>query len=223
MKFEAILFDLDGTLLDTLDDLTDAVNYALRQEGFPCRGRDEVRMFVGNGISRLLSLSVPAGTEESRTARALACFRTYYAGHAALKTHPYPGIPELLQTLTAQGMKIAVVSNKFDAAVKALSRQYFPCIPEELCIGEAMPMRRKKPAPDSLFDALALLGVPKENAVYVGDSEVDIETAKNAQIPCISCTWGFRGEAALLKAGAEIIISSPAELPAALDVLAKEI
>lgn len=222
MTRDTVLFDLDGTLLDTLADLADATNYALREMSFPERTLDEVRAFVGNGVYHQIGHAVPAGTSDEDIARTIDIYRPYYAAHASIKTALYDGIPALLDALSARGCPMAVISNKFDAAVKDLQGVYFSrWIPKDLCIGEMLPARRKKPAPDSVFDAMKLLGVQPERCVYVGDSEVDFETAKNAALPFIGCAWGFRGEALLRSLGAEYIIRTPAELPKVLTAISE--
>ena len=209
--YDTILFDLDGTLLDTLDDLTDATNYALREMGFPERSREEVCSFVGNGIYRQIGRAVPEGTDEDTLNRTIEIYRARYSEHNCEKTDLYPGIRELLSALSEKGCRMAVVSNKYDAAVKDMCKKYLsPWI--STALGENMPARRKKPAPDSLFDAMKELGAEKERCIYVGDSDVDLETAKNAGIPCIACAWGFRGREFLLSHGAEIVIDTPGEL-----------
>lgn len=210
--YDAVIFDLDGTLLDTLDDLMDAANYALTELGFSPRSRGEIQAFVGNGVAKLMERAVPPGTSPSLTARALDLFKPYYAQHSKDRTAPYPGISETLEALRAGGCRLAVVSNKFDAAVKALARDYFPDL-LDLAAGEneagGVP---KKPDPTMVLQALAALGVPPERAVYVGDSDVDLETAKNAGLPCISVTWGFRDREFLLAHGAGLFADAPEEL-----------
>lgn len=216
MRFDTAVFDLDGTVLDTLDDLADSVNHTLNAYGFPTRTRDEVRRFVGNGVPLLIERAVPAGTAPDIRARCLADFKAYYKENMYHKTGPYPGIPELLDALRARGVKIAVVSNKFDAAVKDLCRRFYgDLIP--VAIGER-PDVRKKPAPDSVFTALRELGSAPENALYIGDSDVDIQTAKNAGLTSVGVTWGFRDRALLEREGAQYIIDSPAQL---LDIIAE--
>ena len=210
MSYRAVLFDLDGTLLNTLPDLADATNYALQAMGFPERSMDEVRRFVGNGVGNLIARAVPCGTSSQKTEETLAVFRAYYQEHAVEKTAPYEGILEMLQALSGAGLRMAVVSNKFDAAVKALNARFFyPMI--STAIGET-PQISRKPAPDSVFAAMRELGVEKEDCVYVGDSEVDVETARNAGIPCIGCAWGFRGRELLEVCGAACVIDDPSEL-----------
>ena len=177
-----ILFDLDGTLLDTLADLHDSVNFTLAHFGYPQRTLEEVRQFVGNGARRLMDQAVPENGDQDG---AFAYFQSYYRDHCQIKTKPYDGIPEVLEILK-QKYPIAIVSNKPDAAVKVLCAQYFPGI---FALGEA-PDCPRKPAPDMVYKAMASIGV--ERCIYVGDSEVDILTAKNAGVPCLSVLWGFR-------------------------------
>ena len=207
-----ILFDLDGTLLDTMADLTDAVNYALGVHGYPSRTMDEVRSFVCNGAARLLALSVPEGEDYQP---ALATYQAYYRTHCQIKTGPYPGVVEALAQLSKQ-YPVAIVSNKPDAATKTLCADYFPGV---LARGEAADCPRK-PAPDMLFQAMKTLGVDK--AIYVGDSEVDVITAGNAGMPCISVTWGFRDREELLEAGAKYLCDDAAQLPALAAKIEKE-
>lgn len=212
LRYDTIIFDLDGTLLDTLDDLMDAVNHALGEMGCPTRSREEVQAFVGNGVAKLMERAVPDGTGPADTARALDHFKSYYALHSKDKTAPYPGIPEALKALRGKGCKLAVVSNKFDAAVKDLARDYFPGL-MDLAAGEneagGVP---KKPDPTMVLRTMAALGADPDRAVYVGDSDVDLETAKNAGLPCVSVTWGFRDEGFLREHGATILIHHPGEL-----------
>ena len=190
MKKTTVIFDLDGTLLDTLQDLADAVNYALRKEGMPERTIDEVRRFVGNGVRLLMIRAVPGGESNPLFEETFAQFKEYYGEHCNDNTKPYDGMIELLETLKSKGYSVAIVSNKIDFAVKELSVLYFNGI-VPVAIGEKEGVRRK-PAPDTVREALKELGRTAEEAVYVGDSDVDIETAKNADMPCISVLWGFR-------------------------------
>ena len=214
MRYHTAVFDLDGTLLDTLQDLADSTNYALTVNGLPGRTLDEVRRFVGNGVGRLMARAVPEGTPEALAAKCLSDFRAHYFLNMENKTAPYPGIVEMLDRLGRAGFHLAVVSNKFDSAVKGLCQAYFgDLIP--VAIGESQGVERK-PAPDTVFKALKDLRVPAEGAVYIGDSDVDIATARNAGLPCISVSWGFRDEAFLLAHGATEIVSSPDGLYAAL-------
>lgn len=210
MKYKIAIFDLDGTLLDTLEDLADSTNYIMRSFGYPERTLAEVRNFVGNGIRKLLERSAPNGTSPEEIDRMFELFKEYYGVHCADKTRPYDGIMELLHTLQKQGIKLAVVSNKADYAVKALCKQYFSGIFDE-AVGERAGIARK-PAPDTVNEVLKNLQMEKSQAVYIGDSEVDVKTAQNAELPCIAVDWGFRSKEVLKEAGAEIIVSTPAEL-----------
>ncbi len=197
---KTVLFDLDGTLLDTLQDLTASVNYTLRALSLPERGKDEVRRFVGNGVKNLIRLIL--GEENQEKAEfALSLYNEHYALHKADHTSPYEGIRELIAALHGEGRKIAVVSNKPHDAVKSLVREHFPEI--EFAIGQQEPLRRK-PWPDMLLFAMEEMGEERENCLYVGDSDVDIITAENAGIPCISVTWGFRDPDCLREAGGKI-------------------
>lgn len=200
MKKNTVIFDLDGTLLNTLQDLADATNYALREQGMPERTIDEVRQFVGNGVRLLMIRAIPGGEENPLFEETFALFKSYYGEHCNDHTRPYEGIMELLATLREKGYAVAIVSNKIDFAVKELSKLYFQGI-VPVAIGEKEGIRRK-PAPDTVFEALKELGRTKEEAVYVGDSDVDIETAQNAGMPCVSVLWGFRDKAFLKAHGA---------------------
>ena len=211
-SFSTYIFDLDGTLLDTLGDLAASVNYALRTHGMPEHSVDDVRRFVGNGVRKLMERAVPDGADNPRFDAAFATFRQHYMAHSLDTTRPYEGIPEALEALKARGCHLAVVSNKMMAATQELCRHFFPDT-IEVAIGEdeAAGIRRK-PAPDTVFAALKALGAGKENAVYVGDSDVDIQTACNAGLPCISVLWGFRDRDFLISHGAQTFITHPAEL-----------
>lgn len=211
-RYDAVIFDLDGTLLDTLDDLMDAANYALAQMGWPSRSREEIRQFVGNGVALLMERAVPAGTAPEDTARALGIFKDYYEVHKRDRTAPYPGIPELLRSLRAKGCRLAVVSNKFDAAVKELMEDYFPGLLHAAAGENEAAGIPKKPAPAMVLRALEELGVAPDRAVYVGDSDVDLQTAKNAGLPCISVTWGFRERDFLTAHGATLFADAPADI-----------
>ena len=190
MSIKAVIFDLDGTLLNTLEDLTDSTNAALQQYSYPTRTIDEVRRFVGNGVRLLMIRAVPGGESNPLFEETFAQFKEYYGEHCNDNTKPYEGMIELLETLKSKGYSVAIVSNKIDFAVKELSALYFKGI-VPVAIGEKEGVRRK-PAPDTVREALKELGRTAEEAVYVGDSDVDIETAKNADMPCISVLWGFR-------------------------------
>jgi phosphoglycolate phosphatase len=206
----AVVFDLDGTLLDTLVDLTEAVNYALRKQQMPERTMDEVRRFVGNGVEKLMIRAIAGGKGNPKFDETFALFKEYYGIHCKDHTGPYPGILFLMEELKQQGIRMAIVSNKLDSAVKELDREYFSGY-TDAAIGEMEGVARK-PAPDTVEKALAELGITRDEAIYVGDSDVDIETAKNAGLPCVSVTWGFRDEAFLREHGAERIIQKPFEL-----------
>ena len=210
--YQAVIFDLDGTLLYTLEDLKDGVNHVMRNWNYPERTLDEVRRFVGNGIHKLIERAVPEGLEDEKVEQVFEEFKTYYTAHCEIKTHPYDGIMELLAQLKEKGIKLAIVSNKNDAAVKELARDYFAdYIEKKVAIGEREGIR-KKPAPDSVFEAMRILGVDKKDTVYVGDSDVDRATAKNAGLDCISVTWGFRDEALLKSLEPEYLIAEPKEI-----------
>lgn len=210
MKYQLAIFDLDGTILDTLDDLADSLNYALEKSGYPVRTRDEVRRFVGNGIRKLIERGVPSGTDAESVSRVHENFTAYYKVHCADKTKPYENIPELLKKLRENGVKTAVVSNKADYAVQDLCVQYFEGL-FDAAVGEREGVR-KKPAPDSVNAVLEKLGVNRENSVYIGDSDVDVETARNSGMNCIAVDWGFRDRDLLISSGAEIIVSEPMKI-----------
>lgn len=219
MKYTTLLFDLDGTLLDTLTDLYLAVLHALDAFDMPQRSIDEVRMMVGNGIKNLIDRAVPDGTSPEKTTQVLEVFRDYYSKNSRINTAPYDGILVALKMLSQKGYKIAVISNKIDSAVKELNRDFFvEYIP--IAIGDREG-RNKKPAPDSLYEAMELLGSQKEECLYIGDSDVDIVTAKNAGIPCIGCAWGFRGRDFLREYGLDDawILETPTDLPAFIEKL----
>lgn len=208
-QYSTYIFDLDGTLLDTIQDLATSVNYALSQCRMPERTLDEVRRFVGNGVRLLMIRAVPDGEDNPRFQEAFDIFRSHYLEHSLDTTAPYPGIMEMLQRLKANGKRMAVVSNKFDTATKELIRHFFGNL-IEVAIGENEAAGvRKKPAPDTVNEALRQLGVGKEDAVYVGDSDVDLQTARNSGLPCISVLWGFRDREFLLENGATTFVQSP--------------
>ncbi len=212
ITYNTYIFDLDGTLLDTLTDLAASTNYALRTHGMPEHTIDEVRRFVGNGVRKLMERAVPDGTDNPLFDEAFATFRQHYMEHSLDTTRPYEGIPEMLAALKAKGCHLAVVSNKMMAATQELCRHFFPET-IEVAIGENEAEGiRKKPAPDTVIAALRQLGVGEEGAVYVGDSDVDIATARNSNLPCISVLWGFRDRDFLLQHGASTLISAPKEL-----------
>ena len=205
-----IIFDLDGTLLDTLGDLASSVNHVMALFGFPSHTREQIREMVGNGVYVLFEKAVPGGRDHPSYSACIQEFQSYYAAHMQIETAPFPGILPLLSHLQKRGYRLAVVSNKFDAAVKALCQNYFsPYI--QTAIGES-PSIARKPAPDTVFSAMEKLSASKEQCIYVGDSEVDIETAKNAGIPCISVSWGFKTIEFLKAHGACRIASNTEEL-----------
>lgn len=208
--YKTYIFDLDGTLLDTLNDLHASCNYALRTHGMPERSLEEVRQFVGNGVKKLMERAIPDGLENPLFEETLQTFRQHYLLHNLDTTLPYPGIMEMLQQLKAQGKRIAVVSNKFYAATQELCKHFFGDT-IQVAIGEREDIK-KKPAPDTVLEALRQLQVTRQDAVYVGDSEVDVETARNSGIPCISVLWGFRSKSFLLSHGATTFIETPSEL-----------
>lgn len=210
--YDTYIFDLDGTLLDTLDDLAAAVNYALRQHGMPEHTREDVRRFVGNGVRLLMIRAIPDGEDNPLFEATFQTFREYYMEHSLDTTRPYDGIPELLGELRARGKRVAVVSNKFYAATSELCHHFFPDT-VEVAIGEHEAEGiRKKPAPDTVKEAFRQLGVDSRNAVYVGDSDVDLQTARNAGLPCISVLWGFRDRAFLEAHGATTFVTTPEEI-----------
>ena len=210
MKYKAIIFDLDGTLTDTLEDLYLSVNHALRSCNLPERSLDEVRRFVGNGIRKLIERSVPEDTSIDMLERCFEAFRAYYVIHCQDHTRLYPGIASLLTALHAKGYRMAVVSNKLQAGVDELADTFFNGV-IDVAIGEQSGIPRK-PEPDMVRHALDRLGVKKEEAIYVGDSDVDLQTALNAGLPCISVLWGFRNRDFLVAHGATVLVESPQEV-----------
>ena len=215
MKYNTYIFDLDGTLLDTLQDLANSVNYALRQYGLPEHSLDDVRRFVGNGVRLLMERAVPDGAQHPQFEAVFATFRQHYMEHSLDTTRPYDGIVETIHELKQRGCRLAVVSNKMMAATQELVAHFFPEI--EVAIGEHEAAGiRKKPAPDTVYEALRQLGLvvggETADTVYVGDSDVDIATARNSGLPCISVLWGFRDKPFLLEHGATTFVSTPQEL-----------
>lgn len=210
MKYKAVLYDMDGTVLDTLADLTDAVNVSLRRFGLPEQPAMHVRDVLGNGARRLIMGCLPEGTDERTADAVLEFYKPYYDAHCREKTAPYPGITELMQRLRDAGVKQVVVSNKPDGAVKELAELFFGGLIES-AVGESETVRLK-PCPDAVLAAAKLMGVSKDECVYVGDSEVDIETARRAGMDCISVAWGFRDEDMLRAEGASCIVRSAEEL-----------
>lgn len=212
MKYTTVIYDLDGTLLNTLDDLAAAVNHALAQGAFPLRTVDEVRRFVGNGMERLIRLALPEGASDDVFHLTLARFKEYYALHSTDLTRPYPGIVDLLQTLKKCGVHQAVVSNKGDSFVKELCQLYFAGL-MDATVGE-QPDVRRKPAPDSLLKVMKDLNANPAGVLYVGDSDVDVITARNAGVDCLAVCWGFRSIDELKAAGAARFASTAEEIAA---------
>jgi len=211
-SYHTYIFDLDGTLLDTLADLAASTNYALRTHHMPEHSVDDIRRFVGNGVRRLMERAIPGGGLNPLFDDTFATFQQHYLEHSLDTTRPYDGIPELLSELHERGDRLAVVSNKMMAATQALCRHFFPDT-IEVAIGEHEAEGiRKKPAPDTVFAALRQLGVGPEKAVYVGDSDVDLMTAHNASLPCISVLWGFRDREFLMEHGAQTFVLHPLEI-----------
>lgn len=211
-RYSTFIFDLDGTLLDTLADLAASVNYALGSCGLPQHTTDDVRRFVGNGVRVLMERAVPQGAQNPLFDTAFATFRQHYLEHSLDTTRPYDGIPQLLAELRQRGCRLAVVSNKFYAATQELCRHFFPDT-ISVAIGEHEAEGiRKKPAPDTVVEALRQLDVGSEGAVYVGDSDVDILTARNSGLPCISVLWGFRSRDFLIQHGATTFALTPQDI-----------
>lgn len=210
MRYKLAIFDMDGTILNTIDDLAASLNYVLEKSGFPARTMDEVISFIGDGLRKLIERGVPEGTDSETVDKVLADFKEYYAVHCADKTAPYDGIIELLENLRRNGCLTAVVSNKADDAVQELCRKYFDGL-FDYAVGERSGILRK-PAPDSVNEVLEKLNVSRGNAVYIGDSDVDIKTAENAGMDSIIVEWGFRERDFLLKKGAKTIVSAAEEI-----------
>ncbi len=203
MKYKAAIFDLDGTLLNTLEDLCDAVNHTMKLYSYPERTLDEVRRFVGNGVDRLITLCVPEHENDPNLAAVIDEYRAYYAAHSEIKTKPYDGVPELIDRLMKTGVKIAIVSNKMHEATVTLCQKYFPQV-EVVCGEREREGIRRKPCPDTVIKAAEDLGVSLHDVVYIGDSEVDVKTSENAGVDCISVLWGFRDRDYLISEGARI-------------------
>ena len=210
MSYDVYVFDLDGTLLDTLGDLTASVNHALRWAGMPERTIEEIRWFVGNGVKKLMERAIPDGLNNPRFDEVYQEFRDHYLHHGLDTTVPYPGIMELLQALKDEGKQIAVVSNKFYKATEELCQHFFGGL-VDVAIGEREGIR-KKPAPDTVEEALRQLNADRAHAVYIGDSDVDIQTARNSGLPCISVLWGFRDQDFLLAHGATTLVANPSDI-----------
>ncbi len=210
MKYKAVVFDMDGTLLDTLRDLANSTNFALKACGFPEKTVDEVKSFVGNGVKKLITLAVPKGTSKEAEKECLLIFQEHYLIHSQVDTKPYDGIVDLLTELKKRGIKTGVVSNKYHEALVSVCDRFFGSL-IDYAVGEKEGMP-KKPAPDSVFECLKQLGSTKRDTIYVGDSDVDIKTAKNAELFFVGVSWGFRSEKFLRDNGADTIINLPIEL-----------
>ena len=210
MHYKAVLFDMDGTVLDTLDDLTDSINHCLHEYGICEVSRDYVRQSLGNGASYLVDRCAPSDLDQDLKGKLLVDYRLWYDAHCRIKTCPYPGILDLMHSLKDSGVKLVIISNKPDSAVQELSAHFFGEL-LEFSVGESERVRRK-PYPDTVLAAAERMGLAPESCVYIGDTEVDLETAKNAGMDCIAVTWGFRNEPQLLFSGAETIAHSVSEL-----------
>ncbi|WP_304093034.1 HAD family hydrolase [Phascolarctobacterium succinatutens] len=210
MKYTTIIFDLDGTLLNTLADLAAATNHALAEHKLPQRTTDEVRRFVGNGIRKLIERAVPADTPAELQEEVFASFNRYYKRHCADSTRPYEGVPQLLQQLRTAGCRTAIVSNKADYGVQALAKQYFDGRLDAAC-GESAGIA-KKPAPDMLLAIMRQLKAEPASTIYIGDSDTDLDTARNAGVACIGACWGFRGRAFLEAHGAKLLAENVGDI-----------
>lgn len=208
--YSLVIFDLDGTLLDTLDDLANSVNFALSAFSFPQRTKEEVRSFIGNGVKKLMERSTPFGTDEKTNEECLAVFREHYLSHLKDNTAPFNGVNVMLKTLRNKGIKTAVVSNKLHSAVEALCKDYFPGL-IDLSLGVSVESERK-PNPINVIKALAFFGESADTAIYIGDSEVDVQTAHGAGLKCVGVTWGFRDKKELQNAGCEFICNTCEEI-----------
>lgn len=209
-KYRIIIFDLDGTLVDSLDDIHTAVNFSLENYGYPVRTKDEVRTFVGNGIRNLIERAVPTDISSEDIDNVFTTFKEYYNEHAVDKTYPYEGMMEFLEKLNAHGFKVGISTNKVQAAVDSVYNKYFKDVCD-IALGDS-PARKRKPSSDSVDEIVKFYGGNLKEVLYIGDSEVDIETAKNSNVDVVSVTWGFRSKEELMDAGADIVIDSITEL-----------
>ena len=209
-KFHTVLFDMDGTILDTLDDLTDSVNHTLRELGYGERTREEIRAFLGYGSRRLIELSLGAAAEPAAVDEAFHIYRAWYGTHTQVKTKPYDGIKDVMRTLRERGIRVAVASNKPEAMVIKLCEYHFPTL-VDAAVGD-VEGRRRKPHSDMIDAVLSQLGASRSGAVYIGDTEVDVQTAQNAKLPVIAVGWGFRSKEQQAEAGATVFADTPEEL-----------
>lgn len=214
-KIDTIIFDLDGTLMNSIDDLTENMNRVLEEEGYPVKTVAEAKLLVGNGILTLMERALPVGTNHEEVLRCLEIFKGYYLEPTHTASKPYEGILELLEALKNRSIKTGVVSNKPDEATKKMCDQYFPGL-IDIAIGDNV-HRKKKPWADNVWEAMRLLNATRETTVYVGDTKVDVETAKNAQLPILGVSWGYRGAKELQEAGSDFIVDSPLEIIKWLD------
>lgn len=210
MKYDLIIFDMDGTILNTLEDLKNSLNYVLQQAGYQTRTLEEVRTFVGNGIRKTIERALPSDIEEEKVDELFSLFMDYYAIHNTDNTKPYNGVIELLKELKHLGYKTAVVSNKQDSAVKSLCKKFFTGL-FDVEIGEKENIA-KKPDPDEVNEVLKILNIDRTKSIYIGDSEVDIQTAQNSKMKSIIVDWGFKDRKFLYEHGAEVIVSNPSEI-----------
>ncbi len=212
MKYGLVIFDMDGTILDTIEDLKDSLNHTLKAHELPEVSLETARRNVGNGIRRLIELSVPNGTSEELIDILFDEMSAYYKEHSAIKTKPYDGICQVIASLRQAGYKTAVVSNKLDTAVQDLVDDYFEGL-FDYAIGERPGSgMKRKPAPDAVYEVMKQLGFQKDQAIYIGDSEVDLQTAENAGLSCIAVTYGFRDKELLLSHGATTFADRPEEI-----------
>ena len=216
MKYDLIIFDMDGTILNTLEDLKNSLNYVLQQAGYQTRTLEEVRTFVGNGIRKTIERALPSDIEEEKIDELFSLFMDYYAIHNTDNTKPYNGVIDLLKELKHLGYKTAVVSNKKNSAVKSLCKKFFTGL-FDVEIGEKVNIA-KKPEPDEVNEVLKILNIDRTKSIYIGDSEVDIQTAQNSKMKSIIVDWGFRDRKFLYEHGAEVIVSNPSEI---LDIINK--
>ena len=210
-KYKAVIFDLDGTLLNTLDDLWSSVNHTMRVFGYPERTREEVRSFVGNGVDRLIELSIPGKEHDINRDAAIAEYRRYYNENSEVFTKPYAGVVELIDKLIERGIKVSVVSNKIHKSTVTLCKKYFPAI-EIVCGEREAEGIKRKPYPDTVLEVAKQLDVKISDCVYVGDSEVDVKTSQNAGMDCIAVLWGFRDRDFLESSGAKVFAENTDEL-----------